>query len=479
MSEQPAARGPAGIAAATAGLAAILSAGPAFAHVSDRGFVMLLPTGHYLAGGALAVAASFAVLALLPPGVTLPLDSMRLALPRVPARARDAVNLLAFLGFAALLLAGWWGSRDPLSNPLPLTVWTLLWVGLTLVQGVAGDLWSWISPWRAPGGLLSALLQRTGIPPLRLPERVGYWPAVVQFFGFAWFELIDPAPDDPARLATVSTIYFFANLAAMAAFGYESWARRGECLSAFFGLIARYAVSGREGADAEGRAVLAWPGARLADAAPLPPSGVLFLLLVLSSVTFDGLSRTFLWLDAIGINPLEYPGRSAVMSANTLGLGLTFLLLATVFLGAVGLGRMLSGALSPFWPLAGGLVWSIVPIALAYHFSHYLTVLMVNGQYALVALSDPLGIGWNLFGTAGLQVTPGVALGAEASRMVWNLQVTAIVGGHVLAVIAAHRAAGAFEAPPRRTILAELPLALLMVAYTAFGLWLLSTPTGA
>ena len=479
MSERPAARPPLGIAAASAGLGAILCSGPAFAHVSDRGFVMLLPTGHYLAGGALAVAASFAVLALLPPGVTLPLDRMRLALPRAPTMARDAVNVLAFLGFAALLLAGWWGSRDPLSNPLPLTVWTLLWVGLTLVQGVAGDLWSWISPWRAPGRLLSMMLSRSDRPPLRLPDRIGYWPALVQFFGFAWFELIDPAPDDPARLATVCTVYFLANLAAMAAFGYENWARRGECLSAFFGLVARYAVSGREGADGGGRTVLAWPGTRLADAAPLPPSGVLFLLLVLSSVTFDGLSRTFLWLDAIGINPLEYPGRSAVMSANTLGLGLTFLLLAAVFLGAVRLGRVLSGARSPFWPLAGALVWSIVPIALAYHFSHYLTVLMVNGQYALVALSDPFGIGWNLFGTANLQVTPGVALGAEASRMVWNLQVTAIGGGHVLAVIAARRAAGAFDTPPRRAILAELPLALLMVAYTAFGLWLLSTPTGA
>jgi hypothetical protein len=476
MSERPAARGPAWIAAAVA-IGAILYAGPAIAHVSDRGFVMLLPTGHYLAGGGLAVAASFAVLALLPAGVTLSLDRMRLALPRTPAIFREVVNLLAFLGFAALLLSGWWGSRDPLSNPLPLTVWTLLWVGLTLVQGLVGDLWSWISPWRLAGRLLSAISSRPGRPPLRLPERLGYWPALFQFFGFAWFELIDPAPDDPARLATVCTVYFLANLAAMAAFGYDSWARRGECLSAFFGLITRYAVVGRAGA--EGHTVLAWPGARLSEAAPLPPSGVLFLLLVLSSVTFDGLSRSFLWLDAIGINPLEYPGRSAVMSANTLGLGLTFLLLAAVFLGAVRFGHLLSGSPATFWPVAGALVWSIVPIALAYHFSHYLTVLMVNGQYALVALSDPFGIGWNLFGTANLQVTPGVALGAEASRMVWNLQVTAIVGGHVLAVIAAHRAAGAFEPPPRRAILAELPLALLMVAYTVFGLWLLSTPTGA
>src|SRR5690554_6453126 len=39
----------------------------AFAHASNRGHVLLLPTGHYLVGGAIAVAASFLALALLPP----------------------------------------------------------------------------------------------------------------------------------------------------------------------------------------------------------------------------------------------------------------------------------------------------------------------------------------------------------------------------------------------------------------------------
>ena len=48
-----------------------------------------------------------------------------------------------------LLAAGFAGSRDPLSNPLPLTVWTLLWIGLTLLQGLFGNLWHWINPWYA------------------------------------------------------------------------------------------------------------------------------------------------------------------------------------------------------------------------------------------------------------------------------------------------------------------------------------------
>ena len=52
-----------------AALPALFAAGAALrAHGSERGFVLLLPTGHYLVGGALAVAASFVLLAVVPAG---------------------------------------------------------------------------------------------------------------------------------------------------------------------------------------------------------------------------------------------------------------------------------------------------------------------------------------------------------------------------------------------------------------------------
>ncbi len=79
-----------------------------------------------------------------------------------------------------------------------------------------------------------------------------------------------------------------------------------------------------------------------------------------------------------------------------------------------------------------------MPIALAYHFSHYLTALLVNGQYALVALSDPFALGWNLFGTAHMPVDAGIVMGSDAAWAIWNAQAAAIVGGHILAVLAAH-----------------------------------------
>ncbi|MDQ2633255.1 MAG: hypothetical protein M3Y78_05900, partial [Pseudomonadota bacterium] len=108
-----------------------------------------------------------------------------------------------------------------------------------------------------------------------------------------------------------------------------------------------------------------------------------------------------------------------------------------------------------------------------------LTALLVNGQYALVAISDPFSMGWNLFGTAHLPVSAGIAAGSDAAWVVWNAQATAIVAGHVVAVLAAHLLAFRMHGTPRAATLSQLPLTVLMIAYTVFGLWLLSTPTAA
>ncbi len=418
----------------------------------------------------MAVAASFLVLALLPPDLPARLWRGRLPLVEAGEGLRFAVSLLSFAGFAMLVAAGFFGSRDPLSNPLPLTIWTLLWAGLVLVQGVFGDVWRWLNPWYGPWRLAAGLLGPRA--PMRLPARLGCWPAFVLFFAFAWFELVDPAPDDPARLATAAGLYWLASFVAMLAFGYRPWTRRGEFLTLFLAMVARFGIVERKGR----RLSLCLPGAKLWGVAPLSASGIAFILLALSSVSFDGLAKTFFWLGRFGVNPLEFPGRTALMGIGTFGLGLTFVLLAGAYLLAVWLGQRAAGSSIEPGRAAGLLVWSIVPIALAYHVAHYLTALLVDGQYAVAALSDPFARGWDLFGTADMQVAAGVAAGAQSAWWLWNVEAGAIVLGHMLAVFVAHGLADRLHADAGRAALSQLPLTLLMIAYTVFGLWLLSTP---
>ncbi|MFC6490266.1 hypothetical protein [Nitratireductor sp. GCM10026969] len=448
---------------------------PALAHASERGHVLLLPTQYYALGGAAAVAFSFLVLVLLPPEPLLRFGARRLRIASPPFDGRATISFLSFLVFALLLYAGATGSRDPLANPLPLTVWTLVWVGLTLAHGLLGNLWAWLNPWYGPWRLAVRLgLPETGW--LRLPDALAYRPVLLLFFAFAWFELVYPAPDDPARLAAAALAYWLFTFAGICLFGFAGWTSRMEFLSVFYRMLARLSVF-------EGRPTpkgfslgLCPPGGKLVEAEPLPPSGVAFLLLALGSVSFDGFMRTFFWLGAIGVNPLEFPGRSTLMTENIFGLAVMTLTLAGAFALAVWTGERLVGG-RDLKRAAGLLVWSIVPIALAYHFAHYLTALLVNGQYALAAMSDPFFRGWDLFGTAVPHVRAGVVLGAEAAWWIWNAQAAAIIGGHVLAVVLAHAIAFRLHGSARRAALGQLPITVLMVGYTVFGLWLLSTPT--
>jgi len=447
----------------------------AAAHASERGHVLLLPTQYYAVGGALAVAASFVVLTLLRPEPLVRMAERRIVLGTIPFDGRGSVSFVSFLFLLALLYAGVSGSRDPLANPLPLTVWTLFWVGLTLAHGLLGNLWAWLNPWYGPWKLFCSFAGRQS-GWFSLPEELGLRPAVFLLFAFAWFELVYVAPDDPARLAAAVLAYWLFTFAGTCLFGFDAWTDRMELFSVFFRMLSRLAVfEGRRKAGCTDLSV-GFPGGRLVHADPLPPSGVAFLLMALSSVSFDGFMRTFAWLGLIGINPLEFPGRSAVIAENTLGLLAMFAVLGVVFALAVWLGERLAGG-KDFRRAAGLFVWPIVPIALAYHFSHYLTAFLVNGQYALAALSDPFFRGWNLFGTAIAHVQAGVVVGADSAWSIWNAQAAAIIGGHVLAVVIAHMIAFRLHGSGRRAALSQLPMTVLMVGYTVFGLWLLSTPT--
>ena len=445
------------------------------AHGSERGFVLLLPTGYYLVGGALAVAASFVLIALVPPALVNRLATARISLGSTPVPSPLPTSLVAFLAMTMLVAAGIYGSRDPLENPLPLAVWTVWWVALTLLQALVGNLWAYLNPW---SGLywLAGRLFAGRIGRLVYPHWVGFWPAVALFFAFAWIELVYPAPDDPERLAVAVATYWLISFAGMLTFGEQIWTQRAEPFSIFFRFVAGLSPFIVEKDRGRATIALGWPGAALLQRETLPISGVLFVLLTLSSVSFDGLSRTFWWLAFGRINPLEYPGRSAVVDRNTVGLLLAFAALAICYLACVRLGWILAGLPAALKPALGAFVYSIIPISIAFHFSHYLTALLANGQYALIAASDPFGTGLDLFGLGHLRVTTSFLNVYGSVRLIWNLQTAGIVIGHIAGIVLAHLIALRYFGEGRSAVASQLPLAALMVLYTLFGLWLLSTP---
>jgi hypothetical protein len=446
----------------------------ALAHGTEGGIVLLLPTGYYLAGAALAVAASFLLLAILPACIVDRVAAMRLKLFTVRDIPHAATSLLGLLFLATLVVAGFLGSRDPVANPLPTLFWTIWWVCFTVLQAVTGPLWPHLNPWT---GILTLLGHHKRDPLATLPVGIGYVIAILQFGAFAWFELIDLAPSDPERLAKAIGLYFLFNLLGAMTFGQKDWMARAEPFSIFFNLIGRLSPIARADAGPNHTELsLVCPGRRLIGHPALPLSGVIFLLLTLSTVSFDGLSRTFLWLGALGINPLEFPGRSAVVWSGTSGLIATFAALSAAFLLCVALGAAMAGTGSAWREAAGRLIYSIVPIALAFQAAHYLTNVLVDGQNALIAVSDPFALGWNLFGTAEWHTTTSFLNTLSGVTLIFNTETVVIALGHVIGIVMAHLIALELFQNPRKAVISQIPLAALMVFYTGFGLWLLSTP---
>ena len=464
---------------ALAVLTAALGA-PAIAHVTGRAFVLLLPTHLYVWGGALAVALSFVVMALVPAAGLQSAERLRIRLarvPNIPVGVGPSGVLLAVVG--CLVLAGYVGSRDPLSNPLPTIVWTIWWVGFTLLHAVFGNLWAVINPWRALYALVMAVLPLRAAPLLTYPKSLGFGPAIVLFVAFAWFELVHTSPQDPNVLATTVVVYAVITLAGMVVFGERDWLHYGDAFSVFFRLVSWLSpfslVRSENGASRV--LMLTFPGQRLLDLGILRLSAVAFVLLALSSVSFDGLSRTFWWVGLAGENPLEFSGRSAVVGINTVGLLATFCALFAVYAVAVLSGREFAGFREGRIECLGRFVVAIMPIAFGYHFAHYLPAFIVDGQYAIRAASDPFALGWDLFGTASMHVHAALLTNHASVKTIYNLQVGGIVVAHVVAVVIAHILAVRQAETTRSAILSQIPMTALMIGYTIFGLWLLSSPT--
>jgi hypothetical protein len=385
------------------------------------------------------------------------------------------MSTASFLLLALLLLAGLTGAPDPLSNPLPLVVWTFWWVGFTILAAGAGNLWILLNPWIGPCALI---LQGRSEPPFRYPSILGCWPAFALFFAFAWFELVYPTPQDPVRLAAAAIGYVLLTFMGMILFG-RVWIERADAFTVFFGLVSLFAPV--RWADQPSKPfgavklILGWPGSAIRESPPPTFSEAAFILLALSTVSFDGLSRTFAWNAWLGINPLEFPGRSALLMQNTLGLLLCFAILASAYAGTFLLGHAISRM-----PIDHAMmrrqVLSLLPIAIGFHCAHYLASLLLGWKHALRALSDPFARGWDFLGTAALRPSSPMALDFETIGLIYNLQTLVIVLAHVAAVYLSHRLARASGYSRGRVLLVQLPMTFLMILYTIFGLWLLSTP---
>ena len=445
---------------------ALVCPGTAKAHVAEGGFVLLLPTEAYTTAGVAVVALTVVSLFLLPDRFVSRLFSYRPLTERPMKTARDVASLLSLAVFLFGLYVGVTGPRDPLSNLLPLGFWTVWWIGLVSLAGFAGNLWAWINPWTGLYRLLGPIR-----PLFKLPDGVGDKLNVGLLLAFACFLLADIAPEDPARLANVLAAYWLITMTGLVLCG-PAWLQHAELGHAMFRTYARLAAL-----RLARPAGVGGPGWQAVEIPPGRAAG-LFALTLLAVGSFDGLNGTFWWLATIGVNPLEFPGRSAVVTETIVGLLAFTLGLVAVFALAVWIGLALVRADVGFGQAFNWLGQSLLPIALAYHIAHYLTAFLVTCQYTVAAVSDPFATGADWLGIQPFYVTTGFFNQIDSVRLIWLSQAGIVVLGHVWSVWLGHRIAQRLMPERGKAALATLPLSILMIAYTFLGLWLLATPRG-
>lgn len=445
------------------------------AHAFGERYDLPAPLGYFVAGAAATVALSFlvAIAAVRRPRSGSSTD-LSIPLGSLGSIVHALIRAVGFALFLLVLIAGLFGDPHPAKNVAPTLAWIIGWVGLSLFVALVGNFWPSIDPWRTLFDGIDAIARgcgRSGGIALdrRWSDRVGGAPAVAFFLIFAGVEVVDPGASRPARIAALALAWTLVNVGGMVAFGRERWQRHADPLALYFETLGRFAPLA---CDAAAKRLVLRPWGRALVAAP-NTAPVAFLIAMLSTVLFDGLMGTQVWrvIDtAFGSWAPRWHDREGVL-LGTLGLIGTWLACLAAYHTACALTARLAGGHSPS-EVARLFVSTLVPIAVAYLVAHNHAYLLVQGQGIVALLSDPLGRGWNLFGTAAF--TPNV--GIIDARLTWYIATVAIVTGHVISVWLGHRVALGAWSSRRGAILASIPLTGLMVAYTAVSLTVIADP---
>lgn len=424
-----------------------------------------LPFSFVVVGAAIVLLVSFGLLFLAwrerrfstTGGVALPRLTGMVDHPTFRLVAR--VGVLALYGWVTLALVA---GQDLLTNPVFGFVFAWMWVGLVPLSLLLGPVWRVTNPLRTIHSGLSRLAGITdptsGL--LRLPRWVGTWPAALGLFAFAWLELVQPDRTTLPVLRMWAGVWFVTMIIGAVLFG-SRWIAAADPFEAYASSVAQLSglrrVAGELRLVNPLRGLMAWQP---------PPGTTAVICVLLGSTAYDSFANTTWWIVQVqtsSVPPILW---------STVGLLAMIIIVALTFSLAARLMAPWRDRTVRAADLPRLMAPSVVPIVVGYAVAHYLSLLVVEGQRTAIHLSDPLGRGWNLFGTAEMGVNTAMY---DHPTVTAVIQVVAIVGGHVVGIVAAHERSLALLRPAA-ALKGQLPMLVVMIFYTCAGLLLLFSP---
>jgi hypothetical protein len=474
----------------------ILIHSPASAHAFGQRYDLPLPLWLFISGGAVTVILSFIIIAFLTGTIKKNDDYPRFNLLNnsigkclTQPTTISLIRFIFMVFFLLILAAGFWGEQNPLNNISIVMTWVIAWVGLAFICALLGNFWALINPWDTIFRYLEVMCKKITLRDLskhkQYPINIGYWPSCIFFLCFAWLEINWSNSSVPSSVATALLIYSIITFIGMLIYGRKTWLKYGECFTVVYTLFSRFSIT--EGSlDSNKREwFLRPPGIGLRHREENPPNLTMtfFILLLLSTVTYDGYTETetyqkitFEYFEVVQTFTSDISDNSIQSLVDTAGLLSFPIIFVAVYLLFIWLSAFMNDETEQTLKLARIFIFSIVPISIAYHLAHYISLIAIEGQLVIRLISDPFGYGWDLFNTVAYKTDINIL----NAKFVWYFSVVLIVIGHVIAVYIAHCEAMLIYADRpqarREAIINQIPMIVLMVGYTMLSLWIIAQP---
>ena len=301
-----------------------------------------------------------------------------------------------------LIAPGIFGNESSKTSVAPLILWVFLWIGVPVLGLFFGDIYSKFNPLN----LFSLKSDK--------PESVYF--ACILFIGLTWFELVWRKPGNPLNIAIVLiTLFVCVNLL--------RYFLKKSLIEVDPLLLLHYLYSKLKLFNSRPyfRSLLD----NIGNLAKL--RGIeYFVLLMIGTVTYDGLRETTFWYNQFGSRTDDMGFSTMMFLIMNLGT-ILFYRFACFFAIKVGGSNLELNHVSNLFG------HTMLPIAFAYHVTHYLTLLLFESQTFLYRFNDPIGIGMNILNAQ----EPTINYFVEP-LVIWGIQVAVTLLGHMLSVVLAH-----------------------------------------
>ena len=301
-----------------------------------------------------------------------------------------------------LIAPGIIGNESSKTSITPLILWVFLWIGVPTLGLLFGDVYARFNPLN--------LVKISSNKPRSV------YVSCFLFLGLTWFELVWREPGNPMNIASVFIILFVG--VNLIRYFYKKSIIEVDPL-----LLLHYLYSKLKLFNSKPyfRSLIN----NIGNLAKL--NGIeYFILLMIGTVTYDGLRETTFWYNQFGeqINNIWF---STIMFLS-MNLGtIIFYRFACYFAIKVGGSELKLNEVSKLFG------HTMLPIAFAYHITHYLTLLLFETQTFIYRLNDPIGTGLNLFNVQEPEINYFIE-----PIIIWGIQVAVTLLGHMLSVVLAH-----------------------------------------